>query len=310
MIENEKIEEQKQKKLSVSRLERSLTNFMASNKEGSFATHNNRIERLTQAMRTLNKELGYRHLKNIRDLKGRHVRGLVENWKEKGLSTGTIKNRMSDLRWIAKKIENPRIVERTNQAYGIENRKYVKNDTNIAKILDKSGLSKITDKRVELSLKMQEAFGLRREEAIKIQPEIADKGDKLELSSSWTKGGRAREIPIRTEQQRELLNDVKQFCRDNGEKSLIPKDSSYIQQLRSYEYQTEKTGIDKNHGLRHQYAQERYRELTGRECPKNGGLTSRKLSPEQKDQDLKARLTISKELGHNREEITAIYLGR
>lgn len=45
-------------------------------------------------------------------------------------------------------------------------------------------------------------------------------------------------------------------------------------------------------------------------APKAGGLTSRELSVNQKMVDKEARLIISKELGHEREEVTVIYLGR
>jgi integrase len=50
-----------------------------------------------------------------------------------------------------------------------------------------------------MSLRLQRAFGLRREEAIKLQPRWADRGDHLQLKASWTKGGRERTVPIRTE---------------------------------------------------------------------------------------------------------------
>ena len=66
----------------------------------------------------------------------------------------------------------------------------------------------------------------------------------------------------------------------------------------------------KAHGLRHAYAQSRYRELTGRAAPAAGGAHSPALSAEEKAGDRKARLTISRELGHEREQITAVYLGR
>jgi hypothetical protein len=49
-----------------------------------------------------------------------------------------------------------------------------------------------------MSLRLQAAFGLRREEAVKFQPSYADRGDRLALKASWCKGGRAREIPVRT----------------------------------------------------------------------------------------------------------------
>lgn len=50
-----------------------------------------------------------------------------------------------------------------------------------------------------MSLELQQAFGLRREEAMKIRPCIADRDDRLFLQASWTKGGRERIVPIRTE---------------------------------------------------------------------------------------------------------------
>jgi len=64
------------------------------------------------------------------------------------------------------------------------------------------------------------------------------------------------------------------------------------------------------HGLRHGYAQSRYRELTGRLSPAAGGLGIRELSPVDREKDDQVRLLISRELGHERIEITAIYLGR
>jgi len=64
------------------------------------------------------------------------------------------------------------------------------------------------------------------------------------------------------------------------------------------------------HGLRHAYAQQRYEELTGWKSPIAGGPSSKSLTREQRDQDHQARLVISREMGHEREQVTAIYLGR
>jgi hypothetical protein len=56
------------------------------------------------------------------------------------------------------------------------------------------------------------------------------------------------------------------------------------------------------HGLRHAYAQNRYyEELTGWKAPAAGGSESRALTLEQRAADREARLTISRELGHERE---------
>jgi len=127
------------------------------------------------------------------------------------------------------------------------------------------------------------------------------------LKDSWTKGGRAREIPIRNAEQRQVLDEARRFA---GKGSLIPADCSYVQQLRRFEHHCDRAGIHRVHGHRHQYAQERYRQLTGWSAPAAGGPRSRELTREQKMIDRAARLTISRELGHEREQVSAIYCGR
>jgi integrase len=158
-----------------------------------------------------------------------------------------------------------------------------------------------------MSLELQQVFGLRREEAMKIRPGIADQGDHLFLQGSWTKGGRERIVPIRTEQQREVLNRAHRLA---GRGSLIPANRNYVQQMRVYEGNTRRAGLHHMHGLRHAYAQDRYEELTGWPCPAAGGPVAKELTQEQRERDHVARLTISRELGHEREAIVSVYLGR
>ena len=57
------------------------------------------------------------------DLEPEHVEMLVGRWLAEGLSTGTLKNRMTVLRWLATNIGNPKIVAPTNAAYGIRTRR-------------------------------------------------------------------------------------------------------------------------------------------------------------------------------------------
>jgi integrase len=154
---------------------------------------------------------------------------------------------------------------------------------------------------------LQAAFGLRREESIKIRPQWADRDDRLVLMASWTKGGREREIPISTPEQRGLLDTAKRFA---GNGSLISKGMSYVQQLNRFKAQCAQAGIQHVHGHRHYYAQVRYQQLTGWACPASGGPTSKQLTPEQKRIDRDARMTITHELGHGRPQVTAIYLSR
>ena len=74
----------------------------ARNKDGSFATQDDRAQILHQAARTLQKA-GFQNLAAT-SLKPKHVDLLVKSWQVDGLSAGTMKNRMSCLRWWAEKV--------------------------------------------------------------------------------------------------------------------------------------------------------------------------------------------------------------
>ena len=244
-----------------------LKHMCLRNRDGSFATQYARERILTMIANQL-QEMGFKDMR-APSLKPKHVQALVERWKTEGLSVGTIKNRMTELRWWAEKIAKQNVVFKENDLYGIARRQYV---TNVSKSreLTTGDLAKITDPYTALSLKLQASFGLRREESIKIRPLRADKGDRLALKASWTKGGRAREIPIRNDEQRQLLDEAKQFAKRG---SLIPRTMTYKQQMNRFKAQCMAAGIQHVHGHRHQYAQQRYQELTCRACPAQGAPT-------------------------------------
>jgi len=285
-------------------LEYDLKLLCRRNRDGSRMTQAQREQRLRMIARELN-GLGYRQMR-AGSLKPKHVHALVGAWQEKGLSAATIKNRMADLRWWAEKTGRQAAVATDNAHYGIESRTFSTNGSRATDLEDRA-LSLIDDEHVRMSLRLQAAFGMRREEAIKFTPAFADRGDHLALKASWCKGGRAREIPVRTVAQRELLEECHALA---GSGSLIPPERSYIEQRRRYERQTTRAGLSKLHGLRHAYAQARYQELCGWPAPAAGGPSSRQLTSAQRDRDRDARAVISRELGHEREQITAVYLGR
>ncbi len=273
-------------------------------REGSYATQVKRERMLTLMANQLH-ELGYRGM-TARSLKPKHVEALVERWFGQELSIGTIKNRMAVIRWWSHKVDKQNVVARANEHYGIPDRRFVTNESK-AKTVTPLELGKVRDEHVRTSLELQQAFGLRREEAIKFQPSFADRGDHILLKASWTKGGKERVIPVRTEGQRIVLDRARRLA---GFGSLIPSHRNYVHQLRIYEGNTLRAGLSRMHGLRHAYAQNRYTELTGWKPPVNGGPDSKSLSPEQREIDREARLTISRELGHEREAVSTAYLGR
>lgn len=274
------------------------------NRDGSYRTQADRERQLTLIANQL-RALGYRKM-SAQSLKPKHVEALVKHWQEGGLSVGAIKNRLTVIRWWAQKVNRQNVVARSNDHYGIPDRQFVTNLSK-AQTVTAPDLEKVRDQHVRMSLELQQAFGLRREEAMKFQPSFADRGDHIALKESWTKGGKSRVIPLRNEAQRAVLNRAGLLA---GKGSLIPSSRNYRQQLRIYERHTANAGLSKMHGLRHAYAQQRYHELTGWSAPAAGGPTIKALTQEQKTIDRQARLTISQELGHEREQITSIYLGR
>ena len=285
-------------------LNHQLKQLCRHNREGSYGTQAQRERELTLLANQLH-EIGFRGM-NSHTLKPKHVEGLVRHWLEKEMAAGTIKNRMAAFRWWARKVNRQNVVARSNDHYGIPNRIFVTGSSR-AKSVSASQLEKVRDIHVRMSLELQQAFGLRREESIKFIPAYADRRDHLTLKSSWTKGGKARTIPIRTPEQREVLDRAHKLA---GKGSLIPSSRNYKQQVRIYDGHALRAGLSKMHGLRHAYAQQRYEELTGWRSPAAGGPPSISLAHGQRDRDREVRLIISRELGHERRQVISVYLGR
>jgi integrase len=250
-------------------------------------------------------EDGYR-LPAAKSLKPKHVEALVKRWHREGLSAGTLKNRLAALRDWAGWVGKASIIPRDNEALGVPSRQNFRG--NKAQGLDPDKLGKIECEYIKYALRLQAAFGLRREEALKFRPSVAMRGSdrSIALQGSWCKGGRAQEIPVVTADQRALLQEIADFV---GRGSLIPEHRSYVQHLRAYEHECLNAGLRNPHGLRHAYAQARYQTLTGWAAPAAGGPDPGALTAAQRQADRDARLAVAEELGHGRPEIAATYLG-
>ena len=279
-----------------------ITRLLHRNPDGSKATQAER-KKVLKLVDSQLKELNVRNLE-LKNFGRRHAVKLLTHWQSQGLSAGTIKNRMSHLRWLSEKIGKPGLIPANNASLGIEKRHYVTN-INRSRHISNEQLSRLNNRYLEASFRLQAAFGLRREECMKIILRFSDKGDHLVLTK--TKGARPRTVPIRTQAQRELIDSIKKWV---GDGSLIPKEDTYKTHLGRYERACIKMGLERAHGLRHAYAHQRYLELTGNSAPAAGGPSTKGLSGADKQRDYGARMIISEELGHSREEVTAVYLGR
>jgi len=198
-------------------------------------------------------------------LRTKHIEALVKHWlttpskvTHKLLCPGTIKNRMSALRWWAEKIGRSGIIPKDNKSLNTPNRQQV-SEHNKAFTVTSNQLEKLPI-HLQISIRLQQEFGLRREEAAKFTPSFAVKKDRRVLKASWTKGGKERSIPITTAAQRELLIDIKSQI--DQRVSLNPTKMDYAQYKSHRDHYLAKANIRIAHGLRHHYAQQRYIVLT------------------------------------------------
>ena len=280
---------------------------------GSYATRQARESHLRIFVKTLY-DSGYDPKpKNTRP---KHIEAGLTAWSEQGLNRRTIDNRLSTLRWFAREIGKPNIVRRTNDEYEMLPPREKPDYTNKARSLDQGSLDKVRDPLTRMSLVLQREFGLRQKEAIMIRPHEADRGDRLHLQDTWTKGGKPRDMLLTTPGQRQALDEAKALVPPG--RALIQPDKDFHQQRNVYKTQTRRAGLSALHGLRHAYAQRRYRTLTRRldpngegwHCPARGGLPQSQLSKENHRIDAQVRTQISEEMGHERLRVTYVYLGK
>ena len=193
------------------------------NRDGSYATQADRQNILDLVADQLH-EMGFRGLR-AQGFKPKHVEKLVERWLAEHLAPGTIKNRMSHLRWLAQKIGKENIVARTQCCLRHSRIACTSRTSRKPRTSTCNQLEQIRCPYTQMSLRLQDAFGLRREASIKIVPARADKGDTLVLKASWNKGGREIRIPIRTAEQRQLLDEAKALAK--GKSLVAPGYATY-----------------------------------------------------------------------------------
>ena len=273
------------------------------NRDGSYGNRANRSKTLQQIADELY-SLGYIHM-NAHTLKKKHVVALVRRWEVLGISPRSQANRVAFIRWWAKKVGRGHLLGSSNAEIGMmsASRKVTQSK---AWTITPQQLAQLPDEYVRLAIRLQQAFGLRREEALKFRPSYADHIDYIALKGSWTKGGRPRDIPLTSPDQRPLLDEIHAKVKDG---SLIPKENTYTQYHDKLGNSSKRANLKNLHGLRHAYAQRRYLMLTGWPCPFQNGKTKKQMTSVERDLDQIARLQVSHELGHGRIEITSVYLG-
>jgi integrase len=300
-------------------LQRIITANIKSNVDGSVSSHatrNKYANGLHKIFRDL-EALGFK-LSDAKNLKGKHLVALGKEWERQALEgklkPSTIQGKFSMLRVFAHWIGKDGMVEATYKYVDlalVKRSSVCTHDLSwLAQGVDVAAkLAEVSqkDERVGLQLWLEFESGLRGKEAMMLRPYLADKGAYLDVSVG-TKGGRPRAVPINTAEQRALLDEAKAFAATKDSSTSDPT-KSLAQVKNHYYYVLRSCGISRKngitaHGLRHAYANNRYKELSGQDSPVRGGkLVNR-------EDDRAARLQVAEELGHSRESITTHYLGR
>lgn len=171
--------------------------------------------------------------------------------------------------------------------------------------------------RASLVVKLARYFGVRLREAVLCDRLQWEKQARERMSidvRSGTKGGRGKEVerwvPV-TEDGLRILLELNQVCEAAGSgNNLLRPDESFdsfvndgeINNARKYLHAC---GINSYRDLRSAWACERYQELTGFMAPVFGEAVKA-----GREVDVNARKIMAPEIGHNRVDVLAAYVGR
>ena len=288
-------------------------------REASIKTKRDYVWRLGSCVRELT-SLNIK-IQNLSELSRKQMSQLVSKWVRDGRSASTMANKTTVLHrmgvWMGKPHLCPALpdmLRELGEDSNLSHRQYTAliSKAVTSKNIDPEELFKEMDKLSivgGLQLRLQLHFGMRVLETIMFKPFAADRGNEL-LVVDGTKGGKARMVPIETEEQRILIDEAKVMASNNPKGILTEhKKMKLNQAVARYYYLCKKIGLTQrdlgatSHGLRHTFANIQFKNITGVDSPVNGGARIPHA------EEVAARRQVSQVLGHERPSITSAYLG-
>ena len=269
------------------------------NRQGSFKTKERYFEAYKRFLHFVGEVY---HLQKLQSISGKHLSAYIDYMQEKGYSASTIKTDLAAIRFWHDQIPNAKYVLPTNQEFILERRKFGGVDRSWSNGEFNRMLSecyKADREDYVACITMARYAGLRLHEVLRIDTAIARKALKDGFITIKGKGGKVREVPINDTIKIVLEKALKST--PQGNKLFVPKDKqTHIAKAELQNFIASKRKIinDENsdrkltfHGLRHTCAAEWYSNFISE------GLT-----------EAQAKLKVSKLLGHEREDVTRIYL--
>jgi len=242
------------------------------------------------------------HLERLANIAPKHIRVYVRHLQQSGKSPSTIKTDLAAIRFWHDQLARPRHRLPQNEALALERRSFGKIDrawsaTELHKMMAVCWRHEREDYVAVLALARY--AGLRIHECFRIDAATAEAAIKAMAITIKGKGGKVRTVPINATIRIELEKML--VVTPRGHKLFVPtrvQTHTAIQQLQQFIITHRASVQDADstrpltfHGLRHTYAQEQYLGLV------QSGHTEND-----------AKHQVSRLLGHNRPEVTRIYL--
>lgn len=273
------------------------------NRQGSYRTKERYYEAFKRFCAFLADEY---HLQKLANISGKHLAEYVLFMQRQGKSASTVKTDLAAIRFFHDKIENAkyRLPSNDELEVELERRRFggVDRSWRAAEFERALGIAEAAGRNdYILALHLGRFVGLRIHETFRIDTAIAEQAVREGAITIKGKGGKIRTVPVEDAHTMELLRErLKKTQR--GHKLLVPDDvrtdtaKAELEQFLA-RHRAEIQDADDGrpltyHGLRHTYAQEKYRRLIA------GGMS-----------DFDAHYEVSRLLGHERPDVTDIYLG-
>ena len=272
------------------------------NRQGSFRTKERYYEAAKRFCAFLADEY---HLQKLSNISGKHLVNYILYMQDRGKSASTVKTDLAAIRFFHDKMENAKYRLPDNSELGIEleRRRFGGVDRTWSEAEFNRLLAIAAAQNREdfiLALYLGRLMGLRIHECFRIDTAAAEQALRENALTVKGKGGKIRSVPIEDERIPMMLRKLMAVTK-RGHKLLVPDDKptdiaiTELQQFISAhrtEIQDEGDGRSLTfHGLRHTFAAEKYRQLIA------AGKTP-----------LDAHYEVSRLLGHERPDVTNIYL--
>ena len=270
------------------------------NRQGSFRTKERYYEAMKRFCAYLADEF---HLQKLENISGKHLVSYVIYLQDTGKSASTIKTDLAAIRFFHDKMDHKYTLPSNDElGVALERRRFGQDDRTWSnrefnKMLGKA----LAIDRYDFILAMYLAryAGLRIHECFRIDTATAERALRENAITVKGKGGKVRTVPINEQIAIAMRKQLERTPR--GHKLLVPDEmptDRAINHLQFFimKHRDEVRDVDSDrpmtfHGLRHTYAAEKYQELI------NNGK-----SP------LDAHFEVSRLLGHERPDVTNIYL--